>query len=95
MAIRALTTQPPVSNELGPGLDSRFVTCRAGQVPVGLSEPETGVPVVMEEEIVESEMANGVVVQADKDERGISALVSSMDEGKQTVTMILVVVDPL
>jgi hypothetical protein len=47
------------------------------------------------EEIVVAEMVNGVVLQAGKDERSISALVSRMQEGtRDEVTMIMVVVDP-
>jgi hypothetical protein len=47
------------------------------------------------EDIVEAEMVNGVVVQAAKDERGISALISLMEKGpSDEVTMIMVAVDP-
>jgi hypothetical protein len=47
------------------------------------------------QDIVEAEMVNGVVVQAAKDERGISALISLMEKGpSDEVTMIMVAVDP-
>lgn len=47
------------------------------------------------EDIVEAEMVNGVVVQAGKDRRGVSALISRMEEDtSDEVTMILVAVDP-
>lgn len=46
-------------------------------------------------EIVEAEMVSGVVVQAAKDDRAISALISRMEEGTPgEVTMIMVAVDP-
>lgn len=46
-------------------------------------------------EIVEAEMVNGVIVQAGKDDRSISVLVSRMEEGTENeTTMILVTVDP-
>jgi hypothetical protein len=46
------------------------------------------------QDIITAGGANGVVVQAGKDERGISALVSETDSGGKPVTMIMVAVDP-
>jgi len=46
-------------------------------------------------EIVEAEMVNGVVVQAEKGSRSISALISRMEGGTgDETTMIIVAVDP-